>query len=61
MCIRDSLTYDDALRREIRVMDLTAMTMCKDNALTMRVFGMEGPGNVTAALRGEDIGTTVTP
>ena len=42
-------------------MDLTAMTMCKDNALTMRVFGMEGPGNVTAALRGEDIGTTVTP
>ena len=57
----EHLTYDDALRREIRVMDLTAMTMCKDNALTMRVFGMEGPGNVTAALRGEDIGTTVTP
>lgn len=57
----DHLTYDEALRRDIRVMDLTAMTMCKDNGLTMRVFGMEGPGNVTAALRGDGIGTTVTP
>lgn len=57
----DHLTYDEALQRDIRVMDLTAMTMCKDNGLTMRVFGMEGPGNVTAALRGDGIGTTVTP
>ncbi|MCT2007342.1 UMP kinase [Micrococcus lylae] len=57
----DHLTYDEALQRDIRVMDLTAMTMCKDNGLPMRVFGMEGPGNVTAALRGDGIGTTVTP
>ena len=57
----DHLTYDDALRRDIRVMDLTAMTMCKDNGLSMRVFGMEGPGNVTRALLGEPIGTSVTP
>lgn len=55
------LTYDEALLRNIRVMDLTAMTMCKDNDLNMRVFGMEGPGNVTRALLGEPIGTTVTP
>ena len=54
------LTYDEALLRNIRVMDLTAMTMCKDNDLDMRVFGMEGPGNVTRALLGEPIGTTVT-
>ncbi|HCG15151.1 MAG TPA: UMP kinase, partial [Micrococcus luteus] len=54
------LTYDEALLRNIRVMDLTAMTMCKDNNLDMRVFGMEGPGNVTRALLGEPIGTTVT-
>lgn len=56
----DHLTYDDALLKNIRVMDLTAMTMCKDNTLPMMVFGMEGDGNVTRALRGERIGTTVT-
>src|SRR3954454_2046874 len=55
------LSYDDALRRDIRVMDQTAMTMCKDNNLTMVVFGMEGEGNVTRAIRGEDLGTVVTP
>ena len=54
------LTYDEALLRNIRVMDLTAMTMCKDNDLPMMVFGMEGAGNVTRALLGERIGTTVT-
>ena len=57
----DHLSYDDALRRDIRVMDQTAMTMCKDNNLTMVVFGMEGEGNVTRAIRGEELGTVVTP
>jgi uridylate kinase len=57
----DRLSYDDALRRDIRVMDQTAMTMCKDNNLTMVVFGMEGEGNVTRAIRGEQLGTVVTP
>ena len=56
----DSLTYTDALVKNIRVMDQTAMTMCKDNKLDMLVFGMEGEGNVTRAIRGERIGTTVT-
>lgn len=42
------LTYDEALLRNIRVMDLTAMTMCKDNDLPMMVFGMEGAGNAHA-------------
>lgn len=37
------------------------MTMCNDNGLDMRVFGMEAPGNVTRALLGEEIGTLVTP
>ena len=57
----DVLSYDDALRRDIRVMDQTAMTMCKDNNLSMVVFGMEGEGNVTRAIRGETLGTLVTP
>lgn len=56
----EHLTYDQAILDNIRVMDLTAMTMCKDNDLSMMVFGMEGEGNVTRALQGERIGTTVT-
>ena len=42
-------------------MDQTAMTMCKDNNLTMVVFGMEGEGNVTRAIRGEKLGTAGHP
>lgn len=57
----EHLTYTEALRKDIRVMDQTAMTMCNDNSLSMRVFGMEGEGNVTRALLGEEIGTLVTP
>jgi uridylate kinase len=34
--------------------------MCRDNGVRMRVFGLEGAGNVTAVLRGEKIGTLVT-
>ena len=56
----EHLTYDEALLNNIRVMDQTAMTMCKDNGLSMMVFGMEGDGNVTRALLGDRIGTTVT-
>lgn len=57
----DHLTYDEAIIKNIRVMDLTAMTMCKDNNLDMLVFGMEGDGNVTRALLGDSTGTVVTP
>lgn len=57
----DQLTYTEALHRNIRVMDQTAMTMCNDNGLNMRVFGMEGEGNITRALLGEELGTLVTP
>ncbi|GAA2556895.1 uridylate kinase [Neomicrococcus aestuarii] len=56
----ENLTYDEALQRNLRVMDQTAMTMCKDNKLEMMVFGMEGQGNVTRAILGERMGTRVT-
>lgn len=55
-----TLTFDEALQRDLRVVDATAFSLCRDNALAMRVFGMTEPGNVTAALRGEEIGTLVT-
>lgn len=55
-----NLTYDEALARNIRVMDQTAFSLCKDNKVTMRVFGMQGDGNVARAILGDKIGTLVT-
>lgn len=54
------LTYSDALSLELKVMDATALALCRDNGLQTRVFGMSEAGNVTAALMGETIGTLVT-
>ncbi|PFG38489.1 uridylate kinase [Georgenia soli] len=56
----DHLTYEDAIRDGLRVVDAAAFSLCMENNLTMRVFGMGEPGNVTRALRGEKIGTLVT-
>jgi uridylate kinase len=56
----DHLTYTDALVNRLGVMDDTALAMCRDNNVQMRVFGMEGEGNVTRALAGEPIGTLIT-
>jgi uridylate kinase len=56
----DHVTYNDALVRGLKVVDATAFSLCMDNGMSMRVFGMEPGGNVTAALRGEEIGTSVT-
>ncbi len=56
----DRLTFDEALQRDLRVLDATAFSLCRDNGLPMRVFGMNERGNVTRALRGEKIGTVVT-
>ena len=54
------LTYTDALVDGLQVMDAAALSMCRDNGVPMRVFGLEETGNVTRALRGEDIGSLVT-
>ncbi|MGC5168463.1 UMP kinase [Luteimicrobium sp. DT211] len=56
----DHITYTDALVQDLGVMDTTALSMCRDNDLEMRVFGMNEPGNVTRALVGEKIGTLLT-
>jgi uridylate kinase len=55
----DEVTYGDALRRELKVVDASAFSLCMENDLPMVVFGMEAPGGVPAALRGERIGTLV--
>lgn len=56
----DHITYGEALQQGLRVVDAAAFSLCRDNGLTMRVFGMTTPGNVTRALRGEKIGTLVS-
>lgn len=56
----DQLSYADALSRGLKVMDATAFSLCMDNHLQMRIFGMSQPGNVAAALMGKKIGTLVS-
>ncbi|MFV0374900.1 UMP kinase [Microbacterium sp.] len=56
----DRITYREALQRGLKVVDSTAFSLCMDNGIDMRVFGMEPGGNVTRALLGEPIGTLVT-
>ena len=56
----ESISYHDALVRELRVVDATAFSLCMDNRMPMRVFGMNTPGNITAAIVGEQIGTRVS-
>ena len=56
----DHLTYARALAEGLKVVDASAFALCRDNGLTMRVFGMGEPGNITRALLGEKIGTLVT-
>lgn len=56
----DFITYHDALAQGLKVVDAAAFSLCQDNALNMRVFGMNEPGAVTAALLGEKIGTLVS-
>ena len=54
------LDYTEVLRRELRVMDATAVSLCMDNDLPIVVFDLMGEGNVVRAVRGERIGTLVS-
>jgi len=56
----ERLSYDRALSEGLQVLDASAFALCRDNGLTMRVFGMGGRGNITRALLGEKIGTLVS-
>jgi uridylate kinase len=56
----DRLTYADALQRGLKVVDSTAFSLCMDNGMPMRVFGVGGEDSLVAAIRGDAIGTRVT-
>ena len=55
----DSITYADVLARGLKVMDLTATALCKENGMRIVVFDMDTVGNLQRVLAGEPIGTTV--
>jgi uridylate kinase len=55
----ERLTYLEVLRRNLKVMDSTAVSMCMDNSLPIIVFNLRKPGNIRKAVTGETIGTLV--
>jgi uridylate kinase len=55
----ETVTYNEALSRNLKVMDGTAFTLCQDNGIPIVVFDMTVPGNIQRALTGEDVGTVV--
>lgn len=55
----DKITYDEVYNRGLKVMDLTATALCKENHLPIVVFDMDTPGNLLKVIKGEPIGTLV--
>lgn len=55
----DDITFDEIYKRNLKVMDLTATAMCKENNLPVLVFNMDIYGNLVKVMKGENIGTLV--
>jgi uridylate kinase len=55
----DAISFDEVISRNLRVMDMTAITFCKDNAIPIRVFDLMAPANLDRALSGDAVGTLV--
>ena len=55
----DKITYDEIYNKGLKVMDLTATTMCKENNLPIVVFNIDVEGNLKKLMQGEPIGTLV--
>ena len=55
----EELTYMDIVEKELRVMDLTAATLCKDNDIQLYVFAMAEEGNLMKVINGENVGTLI--
>lgn len=56
----DRLTFNEAINRELNVMDQTAFTLCKENNLPIIVFSIKERGNILRILQGEELGTVVS-
>lgn len=56
----DTISFSEVISKNLRVMDLTAITLCKENTLPIRVFDINHEGDLKRVVSGENIGTTVT-
>ena len=54
------ISYSDVMLKNLRIMDMTAITLCKENNLPIRVFDVNGKGNLKEILSGKEIGTIVS-
>jgi len=55
----DEITYLDILNKDLKLMDSTATSLCRDNKIPLIVFGIEQPENIVKVIKGEKIGTIV--
>ena len=56
----DTLTFDDAYDKKLKIMDMTAFTLCKENQIPVVVFDMNNYGNLKKVILGDNVGTLVT-
>ena len=56
----DTLTFDDAYEKKLKIMDMTAFTLCKENQIPVVVFDMNNSGNLKKVIIGDNVGTLVT-
>ena len=57
----ETITYEQVLKEKLRVMDLTAITLCMERKIPLVVFDMKTSGNIARVVRGDLIGTTIKP
>jgi len=55
----DEITFDDAYKKQLKIMDMTAFTLCKENDIPIVVFNMNKTGNLFKVVKGEIIGTLI--
>ena len=55
----EEISYIDVMQKNLRVMDLTAISLCKENNLPIIIFNMDKPGNLLKVITGENVGTSV--
>jgi len=55
----DKISYLDVLKKNLRIMDLTAISLCQENNLPVVVFNMDVPGNLLKLVKGENVGTLI--
>jgi uridylate kinase len=56
----DSLTFDEAIQKNLKVMDTTALTLARDNEMNIKVFNYESEGALLGIVKGEEIGTLIS-